>query len=130
MHDCAYVRLLNSVQRNSLLIFFHKRSILDFSEAKGPSGFEDEVLTVARKYISDIADVREDCLRNLYMYRRKNTGNKPVFMLDAHSDEVGFMVHSIKPCGTLRFVPLGGWNVALCPGPGTAARSGRTELRP
>jgi putative aminopeptidase FrvX len=31
-------------------------------------------------------------------------------MLDAHSDEVGFMVHSIKPNGTLRFIPLGGWN--------------------
>lgn len=89
--------------------------IKNFSEAKGPSGFEDEVLTVARKYISDIAHVREDCLRNLYMYRKKNTGSKPVFMLDAHSDEVGFMVHSIKPCGTLRFVPLGGWNVGALP---------------
>ena len=31
-------------------------------------------------------------------------------MLDAHSDEVGFMVHSIKPNGTIRFLPLGGWN--------------------
>lgn len=26
------------------------------------------------------------------MYRNTNTGDKPVFMLDAHSDEVGFMV--------------------------------------
>lgn len=29
-------------------------------------------------------------------------------MLDAHSDEVGFMIHSIHPNGTLRFVLLGG----------------------
>ncbi len=28
-------------------------------------------------------------------------------MLDAHSDEVGFMVQCIKPDGTLRFAPLG-----------------------
>lgn len=36
-------------------------------------------------------------------------------MLDAHSDEVGFMIHSIKPNGTLRFVALGGWNKANLP---------------
>ena len=31
-------------------------------------------------------------------------------MIDAHSDEVGLIVHSIKPNGTLRFLPLGSWN--------------------
>ena len=31
-------------------------------------------------------------------------------MLDAHSDEVGFMVQSINTSGTLKFLPLGGWN--------------------
>ena len=57
--------------------------------------------------MEDICDVEEDSLRNLYLIRRKNTGDKPVLMLDAHSDEVGFMVHSIRPTGTLRVVPLG-----------------------
>ena len=85
--------------------------IADFSNAKGPSGFEDETVLAARKHIGSGFDVEEDCLRNFYMYRKNNTGNKPVFMLDAHSDEVGFMVHSIRPNGTLRFVALGGWNV-------------------
>ncbi len=85
--------------------------IADFSNAKGPSGFEDETVLAARKHIGSGFDVEEDCLRNFYMYRKSNTGNKPVFMLDAHSDEVGFMVHSIRPNGTLRFVALGGWNV-------------------
>ena len=79
----------------------------ELSDAIGPSGFEDEAVNTARKYVEDIARVEEDCLRNLYMYRNTNTGGKPVFMLDAHSDEVGFMVHSIKPNGTLRFVELG-----------------------
>ena len=32
-------------------------------------------------------------------------------MLDAHGDEVGFMVHSIRPNGLLRFVNIGGWNL-------------------
>ena len=89
--------------------------ITDFSDAKGPSGFEDETVAAARKHIGGGFDTEEDCLRNFYMYRKNNSGNKPVFMLDAHSDEVGFMVHSIRPNGTLRFVALGGWNVASLP---------------
>ncbi|MBQ8831860.1 MAG: M42 family metallopeptidase [Oscillospiraceae bacterium] len=81
-----------------------------FSDAKGPSGFEDEVVNLAREYAEELGTLEEDCLRNLYIYRKENTGTRPVIMLDAHSDEVGFMVHSIKPNGTLRFVPLGGWS--------------------
>lgn len=91
------------------------KMIQELSDAIGPSGFEDEAVNTARKYVEDIARVEEDCLRNLYMYRNTNTGDKPVFMLDAHSDEVGFMVHSIKPNGTLRFVELGGWNTNSLP---------------
>ena len=86
------------------------KMIQELSDAKGASGFEDEVLEVARKYASDLGTIEEDCLRNLYIYRKENTGNKPIIMLDAHSDEVGFMVHSIKPNGTLRFITLGSWS--------------------
>ncbi|MBR4140115.1 MAG: M20/M25/M40 family metallo-hydrolase [Lachnospiraceae bacterium] len=89
--------------------------IQNFSDAFGPSGFEDDVLKVAREYAADIGSIEEDCMRNLYIYRKENTGNKPVLMLDAHSDEVGFMVHSIKPNGTLRFVTIGGWNKNALP---------------
>ena len=90
--------------------------ITRLSDAFGPSGFEDDVLAVARDYAQGLGDIEEDCLRNLYIHRKENTGNKPVIMLDAHSDEVGFMVHSIKPNGTLRFVAIGGWRVATLPG--------------
>lgn len=92
-------------------------------EANAPSGFEDETVRVARDVIGDVCDVEEDHLRNLYLYRRKNTGDKPVLMLDAHSDEVGFMVHSIRPTGTLRVVPLGGWNRATLPGTTVSVRN-------
>ena len=85
-------------------------------EANAPSGFEDETVRAARDAIGDVCGVEEDHLRNLYLYRKRNTGNKPVLMLDAHSDEVGFMVHSIRPSGTLRIVQLGGWNRATLPG--------------
>ena len=86
------------------------RMIRELSDAFGPSGFEDDVLEVIRKWSSDLGDIEEDHLRNLYIHRRGNTGGKPVLMLDAHSDEVGFMIHSIKPNGTLRFVTIGGWS--------------------
>ena len=80
------------------------------SDAPGASGFEDAVVEVAREYAAPLGRLEEDFLRNLYIYRKENTGNKPVLMLDAHSDEVGFIIHSIKPNGTLRFLQLGSWN--------------------
>lgn len=78
------------------------------SNACGASGFEDEVLAIARNELGDICAFEEDKLRNLYIYRKNHDGSKPVLMFDAHGDEVGFMIHSIKPNGTLRFVKLGG----------------------
>jgi len=84
--------------------------IREFADAPGAPGFEDEVVKVARRYAASIGEMKEDFLRNLYIYRKENSGDKPVIMLDAHSDEVGFMVHSVKGNGCLKFVPLGGWN--------------------
>lgn len=78
-----------------------------FSDANGASGFEDEVVAVARRYAPEGVSLQEDHMRNLYLRRPENTGKKPVVMLDAHSDEVSFMVQCVKPDGTLRFVTLG-----------------------
>ncbi len=83
--------------------------IAELSNAFGPSGFEDDVLAVARRYAPADARIEEDSLRNLYIRRREHAGTKPVIQLDAHSDEVGFMVQAIRPNGTLKFIPLGGW---------------------
>ena len=84
-------------------------------QARGVSGFEDEVLLVAREYCKDFATFEEDSMRNLYITPSYNKGNRPLVMLDAHSDEVGFMVQGIKPDGTLRFIPIGGWNEKSLP---------------
>lgn len=89
--------------------------IRDLANAKAPSGFEEETLEVVRKYVGDKYLIEEDKFRNLYLYRKKNTGDKPLVALDAHSDEVGFMVHSIKPNGTIRVVTLGGWTISTLP---------------
>ena len=80
------------------------------SNASGVSGFEDEVLTVARDYFKDDYTLEEDHIRNLFIRKASSDPKKPVVMLDAHSDEVGFMIQAINANGTLRFLPLGGWN--------------------
>ena len=106
------------------------KMIEKLSNAFGPSGFEDDVLEVARSYTSELGSIEEDCMRNLYIYRKENTGNKPVLMLDAHSDEVGFMVHSIKPNGTLRFVTIGGWNKNALPSSKVLVRNASGDYIP
>lgn len=80
------------------------------SDAPGASGFEEEVARVGRHYAEGIGEVEEDFLRNLYIRRKENVGGRPMVMLDAHADEVGFIVQAIKPNGTLRFLTLGRWS--------------------
>ena len=88
--------------------------IAALSNAFGPSGFEDDAVAAARSFIPEGYAAEEDSLRNLYI-RRPGVENGPVVMLDAHSDELGFMVQAIRPDGTLKFLPLGGWLPATVP---------------
>ncbi len=90
--------------------------IRQLADAPGASGFEDEVVAVARRWAAPIGEMKEDFLRNLYIHRKENRGGRPVVMIDAHSDEVGLIVHSIRPNGTIRFLSLGSWNTATLPG--------------
>jgi putative aminopeptidase FrvX len=83
--------------------------IADLSNANGAPGFEDQVLLALRRHGASYGDFREDSLRNLYLSRKENKGGRPVVQLDAHSDEVAFMVQAIRPNGTLQFITLGGW---------------------
>lgn len=89
--------------------------ISTLSDANGPSGFEDEVIALGRDAVQAYASVSEDSLRNLYLSRKENTGTHPVVMLDAHADEVGFMIRTILPNGTMQFMPLGGWSSYTVP---------------
>lgn len=100
------------------------------SNAKAPSGFEEETIAAARPYAEGLGTLKEDHLRNFYIHRAENTGTRPVMMLDAHSDEVGFMVHSIRDNGTLRFVTLGGWNVSSLPSSKVLVRNADGDFIP
>lgn len=83
--------------------------IAAISNANGVSGFEDEVVAAMLPYTEGLGETEVDRMRNLYIRRKGNTGDRPVVQLDAHSDEVGFMVQAVCPNGTLRIIPIGGW---------------------
>ncbi len=78
------------------------------SNAFGPGGFEEDVVKVVGEY-TEAFDVSLDSMNNIYIALKGNKGGRPVIMLDAHLDEVGFMVQSIDHKGLLSIVPLGGW---------------------
>lgn len=83
--------------------------IKKLSDANGISGFEDEVAEICKAEISDYCEFEEDSLRNIYFSSKKNKGNQPKVWLDAHIDEVGFIIQYFKNNGTIGFLPVGGW---------------------
>ena len=89
--------------------------IKKLSNANGISGFEDEVVEICKEEIKAYCDTEEDSLRNLYFTAKQNTGNRPKVWLDAHTDEVGFIVQHLKKNGTIGFLPVGGWPLAAVP---------------
>ena len=89
--------------------------IAAISNANGVSGFEDEAVSEILTYAQHVGETNVDRMRNTYIHRNGNTGCRPVVQLDAHSDEVGFMVQAVCPNGTLRIIPIGGWVTSNIP---------------
>lgn len=80
----------------------------DITNAFGPSGYEEDVVEVIKSYTKDFA-VTVDPMKNVFAPIKEVDPTKPTIMLDAHSDEVGFMVQAIKGNGLISFVNVGGW---------------------
>ncbi|MFV0412291.1 MAG: M42 family metallopeptidase [Oscillospiraceae bacterium] len=100
------------------------------SNANGTSGFEDEAVAAIQKAAAPFGACRTDAMRNLYLHRKENTGARPVVQLDAHTDEVGFMVQAILGNGTAKFVPLGGWVPSTVPAHKVRVRNSLGEYIP
>lgn len=84
------------------------------TEPIGVPGMEEEVRRVLADLVKPyVDDLRVDALGNLIVTRR---GRSPFrLMLDAHMDEVGFVVSYIDDHGFLRLAPLGGWDHRIIP---------------
>ena len=78
-------------------------------ETPSPSGYEQRIQAVVRKYVADFADeVRGDVHGNLISVR--NPGARLRVMLAGHCDQIGFLVQHIDSDGFLWIQPVGGWD--------------------
>ena len=76
-------------------------------EARGASGDEGEIRKVLREECEKRgARVETDALGNLIAYKDKD-GKKKV-LVDAHMDEVGFLIVGAEPNGLLKYETIGG----------------------
>jgi endoglucanase len=76
----------------------------------GVSGYESRVRDAIASRISDLAnEVRVDPLGNLLAVKEGRV-KQPRILLDAHMDEVGFLVSHIDEGGFIRFEKMGGWD--------------------
>jgi len=86
------------------------------SNAFGVSGFEDEVREMIQSLVAPHVDeVKIDALCNILAIRKSANPDAKTLMLDAHTDEIGFIVKWIEKDGFLRFAPLGGWDPRIVP---------------
>ncbi|WP_027633603.1 M42 family metallopeptidase [Clostridium hydrogeniformans] len=82
-------------------------------DAKGPSGFEGEVRNIILKEVKPYVDsVKVDVMGNIIVHK-KGKGSK--VLVDAHMDEVGFIITGFNDDGTLKFKALGGVNNKVIP---------------
>lgn len=80
----------------------------ELSNAFGPPGFEDDIREIVIRELDKYVDeTRIDALGNVIAIKKGNE-DLPVIMLDAHMDEIGFLITHIDKKGFLRFHVLGG----------------------
>jgi endoglucanase len=79
------------------------------TEADGVPGYEDEIRTIMRHYLEDVAQIEQDKMGSFIGSHAGAGDDAPRVMLVGHMDEIGFMVRHITKEGFIKFVPLGGW---------------------
>ncbi|MYH39721.1 MAG: M42 family metallopeptidase [Candidatus Dadabacteria bacterium] len=80
-------------------------------DTPGIPGDEGKVKAILLEEIEKYSkDITEDVLGNVIA---RTPGDGPTLVLDAHMDEVGFMVHHIDSRGFLKVTPLGGMDARV-----------------
>jgi endoglucanase len=97
------------------------------SNAFGPSGHEDDVRDLLVDIVKPLVDdLRVDRVGNVIATRRGSRDD--VVLLDAHMDEVGFLVSFVEDSGFVRLHPLGGWDARVLPGHALTVKGRDGEL--
>lgn len=85
----------------------------ELSEIVGVSGYEKQVVDFISTKIDGSTDkMWVDPLGSLLATIEGEENNDRI-MLDAHMDEIGFMISHVDKNGFLRFVPIGGWDTRI-----------------
>ena len=79
-----------------------------------PSGYEQPVQKIWRKYTAQFAEVRTDSHGNTIGVI--NPKGSPRIMFAGHCDEIGFMVRYIDEKGFIYFGAIGGFDESIIPG--------------
>lgn len=83
----------------------------------GVSGSENGIRSLVKKLFSQFCDeVSTDTLGNVIGIKKGKNNNVPSLMIEAHMDELGFMVSSITDEGSIKFVTVGGFDPKVLPG--------------
>lgn len=108
----------SSLPSNAPVIGAEQIALLEkLSNAVGVSGDEKQIRAIILEEIKAVADeVRVDALGNLLAVRKAKTAHPLRVMIDAHMDEVGFMIVEDDKEGLFPFVTIGGIDERSLPG--------------
>lgn len=127
------------------------RLLKRLSEAFGPSGREDDIVQIIESECESFCRIETDSMQNVYLIPdlKRNTRlnqqqNRPEqtislrdlkeqefeWVIDAHMDEVGFIVKSIHENGTISMLPVGGWDMKNATGACFEIRTDQDESIP
>ncbi|MQG06725.1 MAG: M42 family metallopeptidase [SAR202 cluster bacterium] len=85
-------------------------TLIQLSEAFGPSGFEEEVNTIISNEFNSLNSFKRtvDGLGSV-IFSKHNDSSLPVISLVAHMDEIGYLVKYVDDNGFIKVQNLGGW---------------------
>lgn len=93
-----------------------KETTRELCALSGPSGFEEAVARRAKELLEPLVDeITADSMGNVLALRRCGKPGARQLLLDAHLDEVGFIVTEVAE-GFLKFSALGGLDERTLPG--------------
>lgn len=98
-----------SVDRNLL-----KDEIIQLASVCTVSGYEHRTVDVIKKIYGEKFDsIESDAVGNHILFKSCGKENAPKIMIDAHYDEIGFMVTEVLDGGFLRITNIGGIDRAI-----------------
>ena len=106
-----------------------KKTIMELGQLPAPSGYEMSAAERIEQLLKPLVDeTRIDIMGNVTGVRRCGRENAPKLLLDAHMDEVGFVVTETAE-GFLKFSTVGGVDPRMLPGREVKILADEPELK-